>query len=209
MLIKKKIVLTICVTFVCIVGGLYIGTNKIVLESFVKLEEQFVRVNVKRVINAINDDLSNLESTGGDWAAWNLTRDFVLNGNEQYIKDNLETNSLVTIRVNFMIFINSSGQVVYSKGANLVTGSDQPVSKDLINHIATHKSLMQHTHTKDAKTGIINLPGEAVLIASYPISNNDVTGPVHGTLVIGRYFIAPQIIQTSFCARAVDSITPE
>jgi sensor domain CHASE-containing protein len=187
MTLSKKILIVVGFTFLFVVGVLYAITSNIVLGSFVKLEEQNVRTNVKRVHNALQDKLAELDATAGDWAPWNETRDFVLDGNKAYIDNNLLSVTLINLKLNFMIFINSSGQLVHAKGVDLIDEKNKPVSKTLIEHLLGHKFLLQHANPTDSKTGIILLPESPVLIAAWPISNNEVKGPVHGTLVVGRY----------------------
>lgn len=86
MTLSKKVLVIVGFAFLCTIRGLYAITSNIVLGSFAKLEEQNVRVNIKRVLNAFQDELAGLDSTAGDWAPWNETRDFVLDGNKKYIK---------------------------------------------------------------------------------------------------------------------------
>ena len=95
MTLNKKVLIIVGVAFLCVVGVLYAITSNIVLGSFAKLEEQNVRTNIKRVQNAFQDKLAELNSTAGDWAPWNETRDFVLGENKTYIDDNLIDVTLV------------------------------------------------------------------------------------------------------------------
>jgi PAS domain S-box-containing protein len=187
MRLNKKVLIIVGVAFLCTIGILYAITSNIVLGSFAKLEEQNIRINVKRVQNALQGELTELDSTAGDWAPWNETRDFVLDGNKEYINNNLVDVTLVNLRLNFMIFFNASDKLIYAKGVDLIEGKEKSVTKTLIKPLLSYKSLFQHTNPSDSKTGIILLPESPVLIAAWPISNNEVQEPVHGTLIIGRY----------------------
>ena len=187
MTLNKKVLIIVGFAFLFVVGILYAITSKIVLGSFVKLEEQNVRTNIKRVHNALQDKLAELGATAGDWAPWNETRDFVLDGNKEYIDNNLISVTLINLKLNFMIFFNSSGQLVHAKGVDLIDQKNKPVSKTLIEHLLSNKFLLQYVNPTDSKSGIILLPESPVLMAAWPISNNEVKGPVYGTLVVGRY----------------------
>jgi sensor domain CHASE-containing protein len=188
MKLKNKIMIAVGLTFICSAVVLYTVTRSIVLGSFNKLEEKIVRTNVSRVLSSLNDELNTIRSIGGDWAPWDETRDFVLNGNRKYIEENLMDSTLVNLKLNFMIFINSSGKIVHVKGVDLVEEADKPVHRALIDHITSHGFLLKHANPSDNKTGFILLPEEPVLISSWPISRNDWRGPVQGVLIIGRYF---------------------
>ncbi len=188
MKLRKKIIVAISLTIICSAVILYTLTSTIVLDSFNKLEEKSVRTNVHRVLNALSQELVTIRSTGGDWAPWDDTRDFVLNGNRKYIEGNLVDFTLVNLKLNFMIFINSSGKVVHVKGVDLIEGVDKPVPKTLIDHVTSHKFLLKHAHQKDSKAGFILLPEALALISSWPITNSEMKGSIHGTLIIGRYY---------------------
>ncbi len=188
MTLSRKVLLIVALSFAGVVGILYTVTSNIVLGSFTRLEEQRVHTNVTRVLNALQDNLVRLESTAGDWAPWDETRNFVQGKNKKYIDDNLVDATLTNLKINFMIFINSADQLVYAKGVDLGQGTDQPVAEDLIKHILTHNQLLHHQNPKDSKKGIILLPEKSVLLGAWPISDNNYKEPINGTLLVGRYF---------------------
>lgn len=92
-----------------------------------------------------------------------------------------------------MIFFNSSGQLMHAKEVDLIAEKDKSVSKTLIKHLLDHKSLLQHADPKESKAGIILLPENPALIATWPITNNEFKEPIHGTLIIGRYLTDKEI----------------
>lgn len=189
MTLRKKILAVIGLTFLIGVAFFYGITSRIIFGSFLDLEEQNTETNVRRALDALAKDIEGLESTGADWAAWNETRDFVMNGNREYIENNLCPVTFTNLRVHFMVFINTSGQLVHAVGANLADeGKIKPVSMDLITHVLTQKTLFEHTGPQDSKTGLVLLPEDPIIISSWPISCNEMEGPVNGTFVIGRYF---------------------
>ena len=189
MTLRKKLPTIIGLTFLCGVAFFYGITSQIIVGSFVKLEEENTETNVRRALDALAKDLEGLESTGGDWAAWDETRDFVKDRNKEYIENNLDLVTFTNLKVHFMLFINASAQLVYAQGADLAgEGKVRPVSMTLIRQVLIQKALLQHAGPQDIKTGIILLPEDPVLISSWPITCNEMEGPVNGTFVIGRYF---------------------
>jgi two-component system, NtrC family, sensor kinase len=189
MRLSVKILIIIFGIFLFMVVLLHIVTTTIILGSFMRLEEQNITTNLNRVLNTLGQDLVGLESTGGDWAGWNETRDFVLNQNKEYIENNLNVSTLENIRMNFMIFFTNSGEPLCSFGIQLGDEEEEtPVSEELITKIRAKKSLYSHKDARDAKTGIMLLSEETAIITAWPISNNEMDGPISGTLVMGRYF---------------------
>ncbi len=187
MSLRKKMLIIIGLAFISVAFVLYAVTRTIVIGSFINLEDQDVRTNVKRAMSALEETISGINSVCGDWAPWNDTRDFVLYGNKQFVEDNLNDSTLTNLRLNFILVFNTSGKLIYSKGVDLIEEKDHPVSKALIKRLSNHKSLFEYAHLKDSKSGIILFPEGPILISSWPISNNDEQGPVNGTLIFGRY----------------------
>jgi sensor domain CHASE-containing protein len=60
-------------------------TRTLVLGRFAHLEEQNIRTNVHRFVNALTEEPADIKSTGGNWGSWDETRDFVLNYNKEYL----------------------------------------------------------------------------------------------------------------------------
>jgi two-component system NtrC family sensor kinase len=189
MRLSIKIMVVICGIFLSMVALFHSITTSIILGGFERLEEQNIKTNLNRVLNTLKQDLAVLESTGGDWGAWDETRDFMRDLNEEYIENNLNVTTLKNLRMNFILYFNNSGEPLYTFGIRSVDESEEaPVSEDLISRIRHQKSLYTHKDAEDAKTGIILLPEETAIITAWPISNNNMDGPVAGTLVLGRYF---------------------
>ncbi|MBN1850319.1 MAG: HAMP domain-containing protein [Deltaproteobacteria bacterium] len=194
MTLRNKIVLIIGLTFLCLITVLYGVTSKIILGSFIRLEEENLQVNVNRVLDALQNNLVELESTGGDWGPWNDTRDFIQNKNEDYIRDNLGVATLMNLRVHFFIFIDPLGQLIHAAGIDFSNeGEERTVSKALIDHVLSHPFLLRHAHSRDAKTGIIILPENPALLSAWPVSNSNFEEPIVGTFILGRYIDEKEI----------------
>ena len=103
MKLRKKIMIITGVTFFFAMIVVFAVSHVIVLGSFAKLEEQDVKTNIKRTTDALAEELKGIGSIGGDWAAWNETRDFVLGKNESYIEDNLTDEAVSNLNTNLRL----------------------------------------------------------------------------------------------------------
>lgn len=178
----------ICGILLVAVPVFYTISNKLLLGTIIELETRYIKTDLKRVIYALEKELQGLEATGGDWGAWDETRDFINNHNRSYIEDNLGAETLSNLSLNFMVFYDISGNIVHSTGVEYNDVEKEiPVSEALINEIRNQKNILTHRHASDAKTGVILIPEDIALITAWPISNNEMEGPVSGTLVMGRY----------------------
>ena len=60
----------------------------------------------------IENEKENLNSILKDWAYWDDTYNFINNRNPEYVKSNLNEESLENLSLNMMLFVNQSGEVV-------------------------------------------------------------------------------------------------
>ncbi len=149
-----------------------------------ELENQEASHEVGVIVSALQGELSALNRIGGGWASWNETRDFVMDGNEEYVQANLGEATLANLGVNLMLFFNTSGGLVYVKAFDLDSGKEVPVPPDLAN-LPEDDLLIAHASPEDNLTGLIALPEGPMMVSSRPILDNQRNDPIHGTLIVG------------------------
>ena len=197
MTLRKKTLLIIAVTALPLLLVLYVTSRGIVLKSFIRLEEQDAHAHVGRVLSTISDYLASLLNTTGDWAAWDATCEFVEGANPAYIEDNLMNEALLNLRVNLMVFLNASGEIVFEKSVDLETGEEIPVPAALHDHLTPNAPLLRHAEPTSALSGLLALPDVLMLAASRPIVTSDNQGPIRGALIIGRFLDAAEVERLS------------
>ena len=173
----------------------YVISQITLVHSFTELEEQYARQDVERATSALSNDLLTLNATVDDWAAWDDTYNFIEDANNEYIESNLVDGTFTNLRLNLMLFINSSGQIVYGKAFNLQNEEEIPVPQALQEHLSATDLLVHHPDTESSITGIVLLPEAPMLIASQPLLTSEDEGPIRGTLIMGRYLDASEIEQ--------------
>ena len=193
MTLRKKILLIITLTFLSLIVILYFASQNILLNSFNELEEQNTRQNIERALSALSNDLSSLDATAGDWAGWDDTYAFIEDANTNYIESNLIDGTFIQLRLNLMLFINTSDRVVFGKAFDLHNEEEIPIPQSLQKHLSDNDFLLTHPDTESSITGLILLPEDPVLIASQPILTSEDEGPIRGTLIMGRYLDAAEI----------------
>lgn len=193
MTLRQKTLLIISVTLVGLITLLYFISQTILLSSFTQLEEQDVRQNVQQATAALQDKLSTLDSIAGDWAPWDDTYNFVIDRNETFIESNLQNSTLLNFNINAMLFFNTAGKLVFGKAIDLQTQTAVDTPPSLQDHLANNKLIFNHTTPQDGLTGLISMPEGPLLFASHPIVTSNYEGPIHGTLVVGRYLDTTEI----------------
>src|SRR5688500_17081770 len=100
MTLRKKTLLIIGVTLVGLIIILYGMASTIVLNSFNSLEAQTMQRNVERAVNALQDSLTNLELTTGDYAEWDDTYNFIVEPDPYYIENNYFDQNMIDLDIN-------------------------------------------------------------------------------------------------------------
>ena len=183
----------ICITIFGLIVLLYFLSQIILIGTFVQLEEKNAKQNIERGKNAILDDINRIDSITTDWAAWDDSYNFVQNSNEGYIKSNLDPSTLLNLRINFMLFYNISGHLIYGEGVDIKNKEKTEIPAIFQPDLSPNDILLKHAEKNSSINGIIILPEGPTLIASQPIITSEYQGPIRGTLIVGRFLDSEEI----------------
>ncbi|WP_445246786.1 response regulator [Microcoleus sp. OTE_8_concoct_300] len=195
MQLRKKTLLIIGAALISLIMVLYATASTILLHDFHNLEAQYVRQDVARALDALDEELSSLNTSAQDYAEWDDTYSFVNTPDENFVKSNFVDSTFVYLRLNLLVLLDSSGNTRFSKGFDLASQTEIPIPESLKQHL-TEALLDSSTlggSRRAAKTAVLNLPEGTVLIASRPIFNSNAEGPARGTLILGRYLDSSEI----------------
>jgi sensor domain CHASE-containing protein/nitrogen-specific signal transduction histidine kinase len=161
----------------------------VIIESFGAIERQEATANMQRVLSSLNDQVEQVAAQCRSWAEWDDTYRFVNDTNPGYIQSNLVSpTSFANLGINYVLFYNSSGSLIYAKGYDTENGSELPVTGNLT-------SLVRNSIIPDGMPGGVSgrrgfslLEGQPVIIVGYEITMTNKTGPARGTLIMVRKF---------------------
>jgi sensor domain CHASE-containing protein len=208
MSLRRKNLIAIISTLIGLLLVLSIVSQFIILRQFDEQQKQTIQADVGRAVNALTQQLDNLASVSSDWAYWDATYQFVLDGNQDYIDANLYDDSVTNLHLDFMLYVNSQGKSFYLK---LVDHSDQAFDVDtgtLKIQPADMKTLLSMSTPKQLNQGIIFVGPHPAVVASRHILNSGMAGTPHGVLIIGRYLNPALLDQISQQTQLKVSITP-
>jgi PAS domain S-box-containing protein len=177
----------IATTFISILVISLVTLQALTLNSVASIERGESFRETERVLDLLSHELSDQNATTIDYAAWNDTYEFVQDGNVNYITENMIDETFANLRLNIMLFLNSSDQVIFGKAFDLQNMTEIPFPQSLLQHLANNHLLLHHGNATNAVAGIILLPEGPVLVASSPILTSLYQGPVRGTLITGRF----------------------
>ncbi len=188
MSLRQKTLLLISILLVGLIAVLYTSLSTIILGSFVRLEQQNTRRNVQRLQEALEEELQKLSLTVEDWAAWDDTYAFIEDKNKEFVQANLVDSSFAFLKINFLLLFNNQDEQVFGKGFQLEPLQEMPLPDSLRQKLVTDQSiLLKHPNTRSKIQGILFLKEEPLIVASQPIVTSEGTGPMRGTLIMGRY----------------------
>jgi len=195
--LRKKTLAIISATFLGLIVILHFTTQTILLDNYAELEERDTTQNLERLLSALSNDISYLETTVDNWAARDDTYAFIEEPNKEYIESNLSDEAFITLRLNLIMYIDSSYRTVFSKAFDLDNEEEKPAPNSLREHLSPNGLLLSHADTESRLTGVILLPEHAMLIASSPILTSQEEGPIRGTMLMGRYLHSGEIERLS------------
>lgn len=205
MTLRYKILLITTVLLIVVFFLLY-GVSRTTLEqSYFQLEKASVIDNLERVRNAIQDDITGLDSTTRDWAIWDDAYLFVQNRNSKFIMSNLVDSTFEELRLNVLLYLNKNGQIVYGKGFDLENHQAESVPKELLERIRSDVKLRPSQINQNIK-GILFLSRGPLLFAAQPVLRTDQTGSFPGVLIMGRYLNGTELQRISKIVRLPVSI---
>jgi sensor domain CHASE-containing protein len=188
--LRTKLVIVISVGFCILCLVLSITLNAMIIGTYSDLESKTVSENVGRLLNQLNQENSNLKAVASDWSFWNDTYSFINDTSEEYIQSNLQYESFKVIDINFMLFYNNSDVLVFSRAFDFQEKNETILPASLYSYISNNKgSLLAHQSLESTQTGIIlyDTKETPLMISITPILHSNRAGPIHGSLVIGRF----------------------
>jgi len=193
MALRGKVLKIIGITTIGLILVLSVSSQSVMVNSYAQLEERDTRVNLERALNVLSNELSDLDAVTQDWASWDDTYTFIVDGNQEYVKSNLVDTTFSNSRFNLMLFANSSGGIVFSKAFDLHNGKEVPVPETLNEYVSPEGPLLHHVKPDSGAVGIVLLDEGPMLVASRPILTSQEEGPIRGALVIGRYLDSSEV----------------
>jgi len=185
--LRAKTSLIIIATLIISFTVFFLLTWNIYSGSIKKIEELTAHRNVERALNAFSQEVMTLSTLVEDWSVWDDSYEFIEDGNSEYIKSNLVDVSFVTNRLNIMVYINRSGQIIFGKHYDLDTKTAGPVPDTMTRTFYENPNLVYHSDIESYTAGLIATTEGPMLICSRPILTSDFKGPVRGSLLMGRY----------------------
>jgi PAS domain S-box-containing protein len=190
MTVRRKTLLIIAITCLVLVVVLYAASRSFLLGGFIKLEQTYAQENMKRVLNALDQDLASMDRFTNDRASIAETYEGMSAQTPELLhwlmgKDASGTTQ--TRRANFVLLVDTSGHIIASRGYDIATKQVIEIPGSLKAHISTSDPLIQSAASNGKINGVLILPEGVLLVVCRPITKPNTQGPARGFMLTARY----------------------
>lgn len=185
--LRYKVPFVVLFIFIVVLSVVMRGTAWIVEASLSDAERTAISGDVATAGTALMSQTQWLGRTVADWAHWTDTYDYIGGRRASYPDENLNTDVLVSLGVDFMAFCLPSGEVVglFEKGSD--PGRLTPLPSEVGDSLVRAVSALKPQGADDVSGGIVLLGDRPTLFASSRVTDNQRTSDSNGYLVIGSY----------------------
>ncbi len=166
-------------------------SNLVILAGFKVIEGEDTVTQINRTVNALDTKITAIETIVRDYATWDDTYQFIQDNNTAYKENNLLDETFDHLDVNLMIFLNSKGELIFSKTYDIVDLSPGLNLKNASGLIIDEQlSILEN---KTYKSGLISISDNIFIVSSRPILTSLEEGPSTGTLIMAQQLTPDQI----------------
>lgn len=186
MSLRWKIVLILTGVSILICASAWLVEYFIVVPGFVVVEKDLARQDVTRCVNAIQRDGEYLLIMADDWATWDDTYEYMATGDTAYEAVNLVPSTFINTRLTLMALVDTSGKMRWGQTRDPYTGEVREIPGLLDGLTGANNPLMTLNELDSQRSGLLMTAAGPMLVAVKPITHNDRSGPVQGSLIMGR-----------------------
>lgn len=206
MKLRTKISFIILAIWVVTAVLFYFGSHRIIMESYLRVEDKMVQSNLDRTTYALDQITEKVNAVVTDWSIWDDTYQFIEDKNQKFINANMVLSTFQATGLDMILFFNKQGKLVYAMGVNADRDKTVKVAPQVITTISENKKIIQQETPESGIKGLVQTPDGILLLAAHAITNSDGTLPPKGTMIAAKYFnkeVAAEIqkivkIDTSF-----------
>lgn len=175
----------------------YLLVKKSILSNLHELELSVSQGEIESVVNAIYQELENLDTLALNLAERDEIYDYVTGRNAGQEAVNFMNNIFELLRINLVIIADSRHQLRFQKCYDYINRIELQIPELATNNISAQFPLLNHTALTSSVKGIVLVSSGIMLVASRPILTHQANSPISGILVLGRFLDAQRINRLS------------
>ena len=157
------------------------------LQGLDRIEYQDMVQAVNQTQSAFHAESDSLMSTIQDWGWWDDLYLYTAGQNPGFLANNTNPDSLATLHLNLFMILDEKGNLLFGQELSPDFRTNRSVPADLETRIYSNPRMVYHDQDDPGVSGFLIMPEGPMMVASVPILRSDRTGPVLGTLIMGRY----------------------
>lgn len=183
---------------------IYTSLYPTIISAIRDIENRDVIDEAFEAYEIVKNQIEVLNKYCADWAEWDDSYQFVIDRNEEYISSNLVNETFTTFKLNYIIYLDRQGNIVFAKGYDFDKEEVIPIPETLKEHLER----LRARNDSDVKKGIVMLE-RPLMFSSRPILTSEERGPYRGTLVFARYIDEEFVEQVSSLLKKEVSFSTE
>lgn len=184
--LRNRALLSLGITFFIFFLVIAVVSLSVTLQGLDRLEYQDMGKSINQTHAAIDSEAATLLITVHDWAWWDATASFTMDRNARYIEENANPDSMRNLRIHFFVILDDQGNVLYNSLLSPDFSEDIESPEEYL-ALARAPGFTGYGADDSGASGLLQTPGGPMIIASSPILQSDMSGPVRGTVIMGRY----------------------
>ena len=199
--IRKKTVVIVCITLLCLILALYASSELIVQGGFSRVESQSAQKDTNRVLVALGNDINTLDAVAYDWASRDDTRASVSANASGGQWARLDADIFERLGFNDILLSDARGDLISGQGYNLTSHTLVPAPSGLRMVLYDYPRSGYTGSTSTGTMGIVRLPDGPMMIAIRPIFGEPEHRHLTGYILMGRYLDAMEVTRLSSLAQ--------
>jgi PAS domain S-box-containing protein len=152
-----------------------------------RIEYQDMGEAVNQTRSALHAESVSLLSTARDWGWWDDVYQYAAGYNPAFPESNTQPEALAVLNLNLFMILDEQGNLLHGQVLSPDFRTNGSVPADLETLILSNPRIAYHTEEDPGISGVLLTPEGPMVVAAVPILRSDNTGPVKGTLIMGRY----------------------
>ena len=195
--IRKKTVIIVGITLLCMILAIYASSELVIQEGFFSVESQSAQKDMDRAVVALCNDINSLDALADDWASRDDTRQFIaLNVTGEHWSL-LDAGLFERLWVNVILLSDSRGNLIAGQGYDLTNRTLIPVPSGLRTVVSAYPGPGYPGSAGVGTMGIVQLPDGPMMIAIRPVFSDRDNKVVAGYFLIGRYLDSREVARLS------------
>ncbi|MDD1693837.1 MAG: PAS domain S-box protein [Methanoregula sp.] len=195
--IRKKTVIIVGITLLCLILALYASSEMLIQEGFSRVESQSAQKDIDRAVVALGNDINALDAVTDDWASRDTTRQFVAMNATGEHWSLLDADLFERLWVNVILLSDSRGNLIAGQGYDLTSRMLVPVPSGLLTMVSACPGPGSAGSAGMGTMGIVQLPEGPMMIAIHPVFRDPDNHIVAGYFLIGRYLDSRELARLS------------